>query len=139
MTITCDQLLTPEDLYAFNPNVGVAPNYQPTAGSAVAAAVADNGLACGWSNQTSGDLIEIAVAQPASEQLPTFRDAAASRLSAVPTYGTPPGIDGFFKQSDGAGEAQVFTDKYWLVARSPAFFEPGDAAGLIQTALSHLP
>ncbi|WP_167756897.1 iron ABC transporter ATP-binding protein [Orlajensenia leifsoniae] len=140
ITIGCDELLTTEDVYAFNPNFGPAADYTPTADSAVAAAAADNGLACGWSNQSSGELIEVAVAKPDPAQLVTVKQNAAATMNAVPTYGTPPAVDGFFSQSQDTGTVQVFTESgYWVVARSTAFFEPGDAVGIITPALSHLP
>ncbi|MEJ3404585.1 iron ABC transporter ATP-binding protein [Rathayibacter sp. YIM 133350] len=136
--IACDALLTPDDVYSFNPNFGTAPDYSPSGGD-VGKAVDIKGVACGWSNQTSGDLIEIAVAKPDEATTTKLRAAAAASLTPVPTYGTPPAVDGFFAQSGGTGEAQVFSNGYWLTARSVAFFEPGDAAELIQAALSHLP
>ena len=138
VTVTCTQLLSPQDIYDFNPNFGVAPNYAPKAGTPQKAAVDDGGIACGWSNQTSGDLIELAVSHPSAEHLTELRTQAAASLSAVPTYGTPPAVDGFFAQKDDAGSLQVFTDTYALVGSSTAFFEPGDAAQLVQAALSHL-
>ncbi|MEL4318915.1 iron ABC transporter ATP-binding protein [Leifsonia sp. YIM 134122] len=140
ITIGCDELLTNDDVYAFNPNYGTAPDYTPTADSVVAAVAADNGLACGWSNQSSGDLIEVAVAQPDADQLVTLKQNAAATMNAVPTYGTPPAVDGFFSQSQDTGTVQIFTESgYWLVASSTAFFEPGDAVGIITPALSNLP
>ncbi|WP_157487891.1 MULTISPECIES: iron ABC transporter ATP-binding protein [unclassified Leifsonia] len=140
ITIGCDELLTTDDVYAFNPNVGAAPDYTPTVDSVVADVAADNGLACGWTNQSSGELIEVAVAQPDPDQLVTLKQNAAATMNAVPTYGTPPAVDGFFSQSQDTGTVQVFTEAgYWLVARSTAFFEPGDAVGIITPAMSHLP
>ena len=139
IAITCLQLVTLEDLYAFNPNYGTAPDYAPKAGSPLHAVVDEKGIACGWLNQSSGDIIEMGVAQPAPSELASLRAQAASSMTAVPTYGTPPIVDGFFVETNGTGTVQVFTDRYWLVGSSPAFFEPGDAAQLVQTALSHLP
>ena len=70
----------------------------------------------------------------------TLKQNAAATMNAVPTYGTPPAVDGFFSQSQDTGTVQVFTESgYWLVARSTAFFEPGDAVGSSTPALSHLP
>lgn len=138
ITIDCDQLLTLDDMYAFNPNYGVANDYTPSGGE-IATIVDENGLACAWSNQTSGELIEVAVAQPDPSMLEVYRADAAAGSTAVPTYGTPPAVDGFFASASGTGTAQVFSNGYWLVARSPAFFEPGDAAEIISAALSHLP
>jgi hypothetical protein len=137
--IACDALLTADQLYAFNPNFGAAPDFEPT-GTAVATAVAeDAGTACGYLNQTSGEIIEIAVATPTAQAAEARRNDAALSSTPVPTYGTPPDVEGYFIQSGGTGEAQVFHGPYWIVVDSPALFEPGDAQQLVADVLANLP
>ncbi len=63
---------------------------------------------------------------------------AAVDSNAVPTYGTPPAVEGFFRQSGGVGQAQVFSDGYWIVIESPVLFEPGDAQGLVADVLANV-
>ena len=53
----------------------------------------------------------------------------------VPTYGD----EAYFSVADGVGTAIVFDRSYWLVATSVAFFEPGDATEIVESALSALP
>lgn len=137
--VDCASLITSEQLYEYNPNFGVAPDYSPESAEA-AAAVEDGGTACGWSNQTSGELIEIAVAKPTPTMLEERKSQAALGSQAVPTYGTPPAVEGFFKKSGELGEAQIFTEAgVWLVIESTALFEPGDAQQLVETVLGNLP
>ncbi|TFB48701.1 iron ABC transporter ATP-binding protein [Cryobacterium tagatosivorans] len=139
VTLGCDEVLTPDDVYAFNPNFGAAPGYKPAGGSAAAVAVSYQGVACSWLNQTSGDVIEISVAQPSASVLTDLKNQAVSASTPVPTYGTGVDVEGYFTASGGKGEAQVFTGKYWVVASSVEFGEPGDAEPLIAAAVSHLP
>ncbi len=136
--IACDQLLTLEQMYAFNPNFGSDPGYTPSA-AGVVAVVDDAGTACGWLNQTSGDLIEIGVATPPPGALEERKNEAALGSQPVPTYGTPPAVDGYFSQAGGSGEAQVFEGPYWIVIESAALFEPGDAEQLVAAVLANLP
>ncbi|MGX5696570.1 iron ABC transporter ATP-binding protein [Agromyces soli] len=137
--IDCAALITPEQIYAFNPNFGADPGFEPGADD-VKQAVADGGTACGWVNQTSGDVIEVGVATPAPALLAERNNTAALGSSAVPTYGTPPAVTGYFSVSGGRGEAQVFTDGgVWIVVESNAFFEPGDAQQLVDAVLGNLP
>jgi hypothetical protein len=96
-------------------------------------------VTCGWLNQTSGELIEVAIAQPNDVLMAQLKDAAIAASTPVPTYGTPPAIEGFFVSTGEVGEAQVFTPKYWVALSSPVFFEPGDAQQLVATVVSHLP
>jgi hypothetical protein len=134
-----EALLTPDQLYAFNPNFGAAPDYEPTAASVVTAVEDDEGTACGYLNQTSGELIEIAVATPTEQAGETRRNDAALTSKPVPTFGTPPDVEGYFLQTGGAGEAQVFHGPYWVVIDSAALFEPGDAEQLVSAVLANLP
>jgi hypothetical protein len=138
-SIECDALLTPDQLYAFNPNVGAAPDYEPAAASVVTAVEDDEGTGCGYLNQTSGELIEIAVATPTEQAGETRRNDAALTSKPVPTFGTPPDVEGYFLHAGGAGEAQVFHGPYWVVIDSTALFEPGDAEQLVSAVLANLP
>ena len=135
----CDEVLTPDDVYAFNPNFGAAPDYKPADGSAASVAVSQKGVACSWLNQTSGDVIEISIAQPNDSTLTDLKNQAVSASTPVPTYGTGVDVEGYFTATGGKGEAQFFTGKYWVVASSVEFGEPGDAEPLIAAAVSHLP
>lgn len=138
VTLTCDQIVTADQLYAFNPNFGADPGYQPKDGS-LEKQIADwKGVTCAWQNQTSGDVIEIAVAQPPASSLEALKNAAVTAATPVPTYGVPPEVEGYFKQAT-AGQVQVFRGAYWIVAESTAFFEPGDAAPLMQDVLANVP
>ncbi|GAA1526946.1 hypothetical protein BJ978_002080 [Agromyces terreus] len=137
--IECDTLLTPEQLYAFNPNYGVAPDYAPSARTVATLVEEHEGTSCGYLNQTSGDVIEIAVATPSESAATTLANDAAAASTAVPTYGTPPEVSGYFTRSGENGQVQVFTGPYWVVVDSTAFFEPGDAQTLVADVLANLP
>jgi hypothetical protein len=137
--IACDALLTADQLYTYNPNFGTDPGYEPSAANVVAAVEEDAGTACGYLNQTSGEVIEIAVATPSEQAGVTRKNNAAVSSKAVPTYGTPPDVEGYFNQSGGTGEVQVFHGPYWIVIASTALFEPGDAAQLVSDVLENLP
>lgn len=139
MTLECDQVLTPDDIYAFNPNFGSAPDYQPENDSLAETATRYEGIACGWLSQTSGEIIEVAIAQPNEVLMNQLTDAAIADSTPVPTYGTPPAREGFFSNADGPGEAQIFTDRYWVTVSSTVFAEPGDPRDLVETVMSHLP
>lgn len=138
VTLTCGQVLTPDDVYAFNPNYGTAPDYKPAAGSAAATAKAYQGVACGWLNQTSGDIVEVSIAEPNDTLMTDLQNKAVTESNPVPTYGTPPAVLGYFSSAHGAGQAQAFAGKYWVVVNSVEFGEPGDAEQLMAVVLSHL-
>ena len=136
--IDCDAVLTPQDVYDFNPNFGSDPGYEAAA-DGVVGVVEESGTACGWLNQTSGEVIEVGVATPPPGALEARMNAAAMGSTPVPTYGTPPEVEGYFAQAGGTGEAQVFSGPYWIVFDSVALFEPGDAQQLVAAVLRNLP
>ena len=134
ITIGCSTLITPDALYAFNPNFGLINSWTPKAGSAAATAKSERGIACRWSNQSSGDIIDISVAHLDSASIESLKNDAVEKSTMVPTYGD----EAYFSVSGGVGTAIVFQGQYWLVATSVDFLEPGDPADLITAALSAL-
>lgn len=134
ITIGCNALITPDDVYAFNPNFGLITNWTPKAGSAAATAKSEQGIACRWQNQTSGDTIDISVAHLDPASIESLKNDAVGKSTMVPTYGD----EAYFSTSGGVGTAIVFQGNYWLVATSVDFLEPGDPADLINAALGTL-
>ena len=136
--LTCDQILTADQVYAFNPNYGPDPGYAPKDGTLEKKIAGWQGVACGWLNQTSGDVVQVAVAKPPVDVMESLKNAAITDAKPVPTYGTPPSVEGYFKPGS-AGQVHIFRGPYWIVAESNAFFEPGDAAPLMQSVLGNVP
>jgi len=134
ITIPCDALITPDDMYAFNPNFGLINTWTPKPGSAAATAKSEQGIACRWQNETSSDIIDISVAHLDAASIESLKNAAVEKSTMVPTYGD----EAYFSVSGGTGTAIVFQGTYWLVASSVYFAEPGDPADLITAALSAL-
>ncbi|MFT4029004.1 MAG: arginyl-tRNA synthetase [Protaetiibacter sp.] len=133
--IACDVLVTREAMYEVNPNFSLLAEWTPDAGTPAAEALAADGVACRWQNDTSGDPVDISVASFDTAALEAKKNATYSASTMVPTYG---GDEGYFTVADGVGEAVVFVDSYWLVVRSPVFLEPGDAEPIVSAALSAL-
>jgi hypothetical protein len=134
ITIDCNTLITPDDIYAFNPNFGLIDSWTPKAGSAAATAKSEQGIACRWSNQTSGDTIDVSAAHLDDATIESLKNDAVEKSTMVPTYGD----EAYFSVSGGAGTAIVFQGDFWLVATSVDFAEPGDPSDLITAALSAL-
>lgn len=134
VTIACDQLISPQAIYDYNPNFSLQADYTPAAGSLGAQAVDREGIACSWVNQTSGETIEVAVAHLAEDGLTALKNDLVMTSNSVPTYD----VEGYFAVDGGLGVAEAFPDPYWLTATSTGFFEPGDAQPLIAAAIAAL-
>jgi hypothetical protein len=131
---TCDQLVSADTLYIYNPNFGAIDDFTPEDGSAAASAVAYQGVACRWENLTSGERIDVSVAHLDDDSLTALKNAAFEDSEMVPTYGE----EAYFSVEGGIGTAQVFVGPYWVVAESPVFFEPGDATEIVDSVLAAL-
>jgi len=131
---TCDDLVSPDTLYVYNPNFAAIGDFTPKDGTAAASALAYQGVACRWQNQTSGDNIDVSVAQLDDDSLTALKNAAFEDSEMVPTYGE----EAYFSVDDGTGTAQVFSGPYWIVAQSTVFLEPGDATEIVDSVLAAL-
>ena len=131
---TCDELVSPDTLYVYNPNFGAIEDFTPQTGSPAASALSHSGVACRWQNQTNGQNIDVSVAQLDDDALTALKNAAFADSQMVPTYGE----EAYFVVADGVGTAQVFQGPYWIVAESQVFFEPGDATEIVQSVISAL-
>ncbi|MEO6534058.1 MAG: arginyl-tRNA synthetase [Pseudolysinimonas sp.] len=134
ITIGCNDLITPDDIYAFNPNFGLINSWKAQPGSAAATAKSEQGIACRWSNQTSGDTIDVSVAHLDAASIEALKNETVQKSTMVPTYGD----EAYFSVTGGVGTAVVFQGDFWLVATSVDFLEPGDPSELITAALAAL-
>ncbi len=129
---TCDELVPADTVYLYNPNFTSVDDFTPEDGTAAASALTYQGVACRWQNDTSGDTIDVSVAQLDDDTLTALKNAAFADSEMVPTYGE----EAYFVVDSGVGAAQVFQGSFWIVAESPVFFEPGDATEIIQSVLA---
>lgn len=136
LNLECLDILSLEDVYEFNPNYGSDPGFTPE--GTPSDMVSIGGVACGWVNQTSGDTFSVSVAQPDTASRDLVLNATANMFEAVPTYGTPPEVEGYFGLESGVGVATVFSGDYWIELRSEAFFEPGDVTPLVEMVIDNL-
>lgn len=135
VTIGCDELITPDEFYSYNPNFSLLTEFTPEAGTAAADALASQGIACRWVNQTSTETLDISVANLTEPSLSERKAAAASTGFAVTTYGP----DGYFDNSGAAGVAQLFSGAYWITISSTVIGQPVDAQALMADAVAALP
>lgn len=133
VSIACGTLLSPQVVYAFNPNFGLQASFTPPAGTPAAVAVADKGVACSWLNQTSRDTFTFSVARPIASDLTALKSTAAQGTAAA-GYGD----SAWFSSVAGVGRIDVFQGSYWLTATSDYFGSASDASALLKAALAAL-
>ena len=137
--ISCDALVTADQLYAFNPNFGADPAFEPTSSDVIAVVEEDAGTACGYLNQTQRrghrDRRRHAHRGGGRDPQEQRRDVEQARADVRHAARRR----GLLRQAGGSGEAQVFHGPYWIVIDSAALFEPGDAQQLVAAVLANLP
>jgi len=120
--IACTELITPQQMYDFNPNYVLLSSFAPDAGTPAATAVQSKGTVCRWENGTSGITIDVSVVQPAPSAVSGLKADAGSVSDS---------FDGYFSLDGRTGTAQVFTGPYWVTLSSQEFFRAGDATNLV--------
>lgn len=128
----CSALVSLDTMYEYNSNVALTPDYRPSGGSLVAR-VASTGVACGWTNLSSGEVIAIAVGAPQESGLDAFDEEFAGWSAADWS-----GVDGYFTVIGGEGHAAAIVDGFVVVGVSSAFYEAADAQPLVVSALDAL-
>ena len=130
--LSCNDVVTPQQIYDYNPNYGLVNGFVPQSGSLAGQAVAANGLACRWMNQTSGATIDVSVAHLDAESTAIRKDYLASTSTSVSNFGP----DGYFDQGDVGSAAQAFPGEFWVTGTSIAFFTAEDASSIMGSATS---
>lgn len=134
LDISCADLVDPDAVYAFNPNLALLGDWTPDAGTAAADAVDAGGLACRWVFESGAGTMDISVARLPEDRIVELKNEAFAGSEMVPTYGE----EAYFEVEDGIGRAIVFEGRFWMVVSSASFAEPGEPSEIIDSALTAL-
>ena len=135
--LTCDDVLSADDLYALKGGTNIALNAKatPASGSMAARLVALKGIACVYVNESSGDKFAVGVARPTTSSMPQVASTIQREQGSanrVPTYSVITGAVGYFKVYSGIGLASVLTPTYWYSVSSTTFETSRDAKQIVQ-------
>ncbi|PPG54052.1 hypothetical protein C5C24_00730 [Rathayibacter sp. AY2B3] len=133
--LACEQLVPASALAGlwggFSPDDGIET-------TAVSEEIAQyDGLVCGWSDDSGAEL-QLAVAHLDPAVIEALKNEFFTTSKAVPTYGKPPEIEGYYQVAEGRGAADAFVGEYWIEASSASFVEPGDPEPLVRSAIGVL-
>ncbi|WP_127886177.1 hypothetical protein [Rathayibacter festucae] len=133
--VTCEQLVPASTLTGLWAGFSPSDAVEPTAVSAEIAGY--DGLVCGWADSEGADF-QVAVARLDPAVIEALKNEFFTTSEAVPTYGRPPEIEGYYEVADSRGIADAFIGDHWLEASSASFVEPGDPEPLVRAALDAL-
>ncbi|MBF4463503.1 MULTISPECIES: hypothetical protein [unclassified Rathayibacter] len=135
LPLSCEQLVPSSVLSGMWAGYSPSTEVEPTAVSREIAGY--NGTVCGWSTASGAD-VQLAVAHLEPAVIEALKNEFYTTSKAVPSYGKPPTIEGYYRVADGRGVADAFVGEYWIEASSVAFVEPGDPEPLMRSALTAL-
>jgi hypothetical protein len=100
LDIACADLVDPDAVYAFNPNLALLDTWTPDAGTAAADAIDADGVACRWVFESGGGSMDVSVARLSEDRITELKNDAFASSTMVPTYSAD---EGYFEVEDGAG------------------------------------
>ena len=128
---SCDEVISTENLYLFNPNFSYEPDANPKTGSIGEFAKTSNGVFCSYINLSSGDRIEISVQNSSTSETIFLQDELKKGYLATDTYGTGPNILGYFARNKEIGTALIITPMQLISVSSSIFTSPEDPIKLV--------
>lgn len=129
---TCEQLVSAQALYDYNPNYGTDP--APSPGETITAIGQAGGVTCGWLNQTSSDRIAAGVIRLSPASLASVQATVPDR--AEPTDAIE---NGWFSVNGSVGRLELFVGEHWVVVEGVAFIDATEAATFAQAIRASLP
>ena len=133
LVIDCVSLVPADAFTTLFKTFTLVPDYAPPPGSAFTDVLNRNGTVCGW-KATDGTIVAVGIAELDAETLDAKANELVVSSHSVPTYG----VEGYFQVVSGVGEAQVFSEPYWILATSTAFAEPGEVGPIVDAVLQRL-
>lgn len=135
--LVCDDLLSIQELYDFNPNFAIDPELPAVQTTIESQFTNLGGLTCSYLNLTSGEVIQVSIAKVKDSSKGALLASVSGASSAASDFDSEK-RKAFFSLSNGTGVFQVVQGEYWLSASSSVFFSAADAYGFVHPALKRL-
>jgi len=124
--LDCSALITPDQMYDYNPNF-TARLDASTQFPQAALLGQYSATQCVWANDSNDTPIDLGVALLDDDALAYVRATQLTQGSPSSAFGG----EGSFGVAGGEGVAQAISGSYWIVLGSPVFAADGDAAALM--------
>lgn len=118
--ITCEQALSLQSLYDFDPNLALTPNHKTIFGSIGAQQESLGAVSCLLTNLSSQEETQIVITKLNDESAKHERSAFAEPAGGETAFQVSSGVPGIFSAFDGVGTAQFMAGNYWVSIASKA-------------------
>jgi len=125
----CDELVPAQTAFEFNESFSADESYQPAVGTLAADAAELGGVACAWVDESSGEVMSVAVANPSGEELAS-REGDAGRAASA--------FAGYFTADNNVAQAQAFTGPYWVIVDTSFAADENELAPIVDSVLESL-
>jgi hypothetical protein len=133
MDKSCEQVLSLQSLYDFDPNLALTPDVNASMGTVGPQQENLGAVSCLLTNLSTQENIQVVVSKldVASSQFQT--EAITAPTTGSQSYQVASGVPGLFSQTDGVGTAQFMSGNYWVSLTSKSF-----TSGVQASQLSYL-
>ena len=135
--VKCQDLISRQALYEFNPNFSLVTGQSPVQPAVSSPYEKLGGITCNYMNQTSGEVIQISLAKITESAVDIPSSSFAKGGSPVSSLSTGE-TKSFFSQSNGNYVFRVVRGSYILVTTSTLLSTPEDNYKFISPALTKL-
>lgn len=137
VSFNCEQLIPLQTLYDFNPNFALDASKSPADGSPEKQIQDLRGLVCAYVNLSSGDEVQVAVAQLDAAGIKEVTTKLEKNDTASTVFSQSAPNKAFFSVTNGVGVAQIVTNKYWIVCSSSSLSTAEDISPLVNAAIDN--
>lgn len=135
---TCDDVMSLQALYDFNPNFTYDANLSTPSSSHAEKIVSIQGISCAYLNLSSGSKIFLSLAKLDETGLSILKEQLSAEGAKKVTSGSLPVDASFFSITDGVGTQDILTNKFWVSVSSASFISPEDTSHFLKSVLASL-
>lgn len=138
MDKSCEQVLSLQSLYDFDPNLALTPEVKASMGTIGTQQESLGAVSCLLTNLSSQENIQVVVSKLDAASTQHQSEVIATPTTGAQSYQVASGVPGLFIQTDGVGTAQFMSGNYWVSLTSKTFTSGVQASPLSYVIWSNL-
>lgn len=112
--ITCEEALSLQSLYDFDPNLALTPNHKTIFGSTGAQQESLGAVSCLLTNLSSQEETQVVITKLNESSAKHHYSAVENPAAGESAYQVSSGVPGTFTTADSVGTAQFMAGNYWV-------------------------
>lgn len=137
MKVACNELMTPANLYEYNPNFSYDPSAKLFENFATKQIAELNGINCVFLNLSSQQTVQLSVAHISQDSLEEVTDMVKN-IPGILIENSPEGVATYFLQDSTIGITIEIVDDYFISVASEGFQQASDTHDFITPVIGSL-